>query len=864
MPGFGEDPSFDLDRLDQGAPNLAIDTAESYARSFGQLADLRPTLSYVQDYGRRLSDAASTAPALPFGSPVSPERAAARGTPLVTPPKIDAADANERYGVDGYLRFNQPTWEDEAAFQSAQAQARRFGDQVAADSNPNPLLSFGASLAGALVNPANIGLMVLTDGLAEGAVGATGLRDAGAAMTGLGRVANRAASVVGEGALAQVPFVGANALTANYMGEDYGAGDALRDIAAGAILHTTVHAALRGASALAGRLDAAGGGPDVAPSLGAPDAEAASSPSASAFTPNPTPAEGVPPEVDALSPDARRGAFAMALDQMTGDRSVDVGDLVARELEPESLAYLNERSAEPTVPSFRPLDDATAVTTRGTEIPVRYGLAELGDLTTSHDDNLSVNPAYPAQLQPRERSRAGAQARNYQLETELNPKLLMGDVGAGAGAPIVGPDGVVESGNGRTIALRRSAVKGGEAYGRYRAALEAAGFDTAGMRAPALVRMRSEPMTGAQRSALAREMNVDVTERMGATEQAMADAARIPDQAFDAIGPNEGPATSRDFARDFITRVAPEQANVLAQADGTLSPEGARRIKAAVLARAYGDAPLVGQIFEGEETPARKLGEALADAAPAWAKIRAAAAAGEIPAELDLTEPLRSALELVRFAAREKLDLGEILAERLGQGDMFAGDAVSPFTEAFLRLFYRDADFKTLTPKDKLAAALRDYARQALEVKPGPDLFGDTADADTARAILKIAADKFQRGDPGNLDVRPPGKAIGNDQAARTPVIDLREPGGERAGGAEGVPPGGEPGAGGEGEGSGRPSAEQLIAADPELKALAEDTDALLEREGLDLETPDKLKPETLAEAIRAAAVCMAEEGFPL
>ncbi len=68
------------------------------------------------------------------------------------------------------------------------------------------------------------------------------------------------------------------------------------------------------------------------------------------------------------------------------------------------------------------------------------------------------------------------------------------------GAPIVSPDGVVESGNGRTIALRRSAQTGTEAWGRYQAELARQGIDTSGFDRPVLVRMRSEPMAGADRA----------------------------------------------------------------------------------------------------------------------------------------------------------------------------------------------------------------------------------------------------------------------------------------------------------------------------------------------------------------------------
>jgi hypothetical protein len=349
----------------------------------------------------------------------------------------------------------------------------------------------------------------------------------------------------------------------------------------------------------------------------------------------------------------------------------------------------------------------------------------------------------------------------------------------------------------------------------------------------------------------------------------MVDGARIPDQAFDLVADNRTPVSSPEFARAFVDRVAPDQANQIAQADGTLSPEGARRIKAAVLARAYDDPLLVGQIFEGEETPARQLGEALAEAAPAWARMRAAAAKGEIPRVLDLTPALRSAMDLVRYAKRSGEDLGELIRGKLEQTEMFAGDVISPHTEAFLRLFFRDEDFKKPLPPAKVAWALKEYSRQALEVNPGPDLFGETPSADTARAILANVADKFASGDTGNLaeTVRAPGKSDVVAVPVEPPVIDLRRPGEDGEGARQGVPPEGQPGAG-EPAGAVAPAAppakvtgDQFIAADPELKALQDDTERMAAEAGLEAPPTEPADdPNTLAEAIRAAAVCLSEE----
>lgn len=749
---------------------------------------------------------------------------------------ISSDQANDQYGVDGYKRFNAPISQSEAAFQSDQAHERRFRDIVLSNSRPTPLRDIGNGLIGALRDPTGLALMAATDGIGGAALEGLGLAgeagEAGLVASRVGRVSNAAgdfAFQAAKGAAFNVPYVAASGALANYAGDDYTMGDGLRDIAAGAIFHLAGHYLGRGLHALA---------------EGAPEAA------------------GTPPEaVSALPATSRAGAFAKALDDAAGDRPVDVGQYVERELTPPTLDRLDEPTADPAVPSFRPLDESQAVTTRGTEVAVRYGLAELSDLTTSHDNDLQVNPAYPPELQPRDRMRAGAQANNYRLEAELNPKLLMNDVSAGGGAPIVSPDGVVESGNGRTIALRRSAANGTPAYAAYVAELKAQGFDVDGMTQPALVRMRTEPMEGAQRAALAREMNADVTERMSATEQAMQDAGRIGDAM--AQFPEGGSLRDRDFTRAFIAKAAPDQQNLFTDREGRLSPEGERRIKAAVLARAYGDPRLVGQIFEGEETPTRKLGEAAAEAAPAWARMRALADSGQIPRALDLTEALTGAMDLVRYAKEEKLDLGELLAERLGQRELFGGEAISPATEGFLRLMFRDEAFKKTLPADKLAAALKDYARQASEVVPGENLFGETPDEGTARAILRNTAEKFATGDAGRIDLRAPGKADGGAAGAepRPLVVDLREPGGDGDGARQGLPPEDGGGAEGGGERQRPPTGDQIIAADPELKALAEDTDRLARENGLKDETvPEAQQPNTIAEGLRAAAVCLAGE----
>jgi predicted ABC-type ATPase len=99
------------------------------------------------------------------------------------------------------------------------------------------------------------------------------------------------------------------------------------------------------------------------------------------------------------------------------------------------------------------LDRGVAHTTSGTRLQVRYRVVDAGDLVASHNLDLSENPAFPRDLQPRERGRAAGGEQVQKIAAELNPELLAHSPLASEGAPIVGPDLVVESGNGRISAI---------------------------------------------------------------------------------------------------------------------------------------------------------------------------------------------------------------------------------------------------------------------------------------------------------------------------------------------------------------------------------------------------------------------------
>jgi ddrB-like ParB superfamily domain len=130
---------------------------------------------------------------------------------------------------------------------------------------------------------------------------------------------------------------------------------------------------------------------------------------------------------------------------------------------------------------------------------VNYEVANLPFLITSHDADFRVNPRYPAQLQPRARDSAPARDQVNSMAARLQPERLGRSPEANSGAPIVGPDNVVESGNGRTLAL-------GKAYssaraGDYRNWLQSQGVDTGSVQKPILIARRVTPLSPEERVA---------------------------------------------------------------------------------------------------------------------------------------------------------------------------------------------------------------------------------------------------------------------------------------------------------------------------------------------------------------------------
>jgi hypothetical protein len=462
----------------------------------------------------------------------------------------------------------------------------------------------------------------------------------------------------------------------------------------------------------------------------------------------------------------------------------------------------------------------------------------------------SVNPLYPHAegLQPRDRSTAGSQDQIGTIAANLQPERLMPSPEAGAGAPIIDPRGVVESGNGRIAALERvySSPELAHRAQAYRAFLEAQGYDVTGIANPVLVGRRTSELSPEGAAAFARGANERPNLAMGAAEQARADADRAG-RAIAELMPGQISSTqNRDFARGFLAQLPAEERGPLLLDDGTLSPAGEARIRQAVLAHAYGDAlgPLLDRLLNGQVENLKNIAGALADGAGAWGRMRAAARAGEIPADLDITPALGEAVQLVERARRE----GKSIPELLAQADAFATPP-GPATMAVLRLMHRDDALTRPASREALSGLLDRYAAEAMKVTPGPDLFGTppAGPADLLRAAARHT-DPEAATAQALADLAAAPRAHPEDVAASKSVREAAQKAAQ-------------PATAPAGRGVAPPTNPELAALSQEADALFQQLDALPlsadERAALDTARKSVADADAEARATAQAALCM-------
>ena len=413
---------------------------------------------------------------------------------------------------------------------------------------------------------------------------------------------------------------------------------------------------------------------------------------------------------------AHRAAIAKSLDDLARGRPV--------ELPPETFIEANARPGR--------VYDAD-----GRSVGVRYEVVEADTLVTSHLDDLGVNREFPQELQPRDRTRAMSQDQIAGISANLQPERLGFSTDAANGAPIVGPDGLVESGNGRVLAIRRAMATGGVPADNYRNYLRSQNFDIEGFQNPVLIARRITDLE--DRVAFVTAANRSTAMKLGASEQALSDARLLDGDLLDHLqGADVASADNAAFTRGFMSKLPKAEQGNLIDADGRLSQEGQRRITAALMGRAYSEPVMLGRALEDTDSNIKSIAGAMSDSSGKWARMRDAVSRGEIPTGMDITDDLMNAVRLVMKARDE----GRAVSDMVNQAEMFGGP--DELSKIVARAMFSDPELKRPIGRAKLAAFLDDYATEAMKNEAGPRLFGDAL---TAPDILKGSLERVGRDD---------------------------------------------------------------------------------------------------------------------
>lgn len=288
-------------------------------------------------------------------------------------------------------------------------------------------------------------------------------------------------------------------------------------------------------------------------------------------------------------------------------------------------------------------------------VPATFALRDVDELITSD------RQSFPSELQPRDRDRTMYRAEAEKRAKTFDPELAMRTESGGDGPPLVGADGVVLAGNGRTMSMR---LMSDERWDHYRTALarraEEFGMtpeQVMAMEHPVLVReVGPEMMTARYASAFNAR-----TGGMAPAEMSNALAALVtPD---DILALKVAPGTSmseallradnQTFVRRLLDQLTPEQQRSYLDEGGGLGASGLTLIRGAMLGKMLPDTGLVTRLLEQTNEAVRYTG-GIEEAMPQVLQAEAKAALAGDPVEIGpaLSLSLRRLLDLTDRGVR--------------------------------------------------------------------------------------------------------------------------------------------------------------------------------------------------------------------
>ncbi len=332
------------------------------------------------------------------------------------------------------------------------------------------------------------------------------------------------------------------------------------------------------------------------------------------------------------------------------------------------------------------------------------------------------------EFQPRDRTRMNSDAWIADTAARLDPAQLMPSPNASMGAPIVGPDGMIESGNGRFGVIERAYERHPDRIAAYRAAIEQAGFAVPdGVARPVLIARRQTELTRDQRIQMTIDAQDSGVAQMTPTEVALSFGRAMTGPRlvrFDpALSLTDG--GNGGFVRAMLEALPKSARNAMVTKEGTLNRHGEQLLREAIFARAWDDPDIVELFVEADPGELGSLMAALEKAVPEWAALKADIEAGTVRPEFDISGHVLDAMRMIsaaRTAAkRDGIAINTALNDLLATPDLLAGP-IAPLTLALVRKFWRNG---RAAPTDSTADFLTRYAADARKAGQGGGMFGD-------------------------------------------------------------------------------------------------------------------------------------------
>lgn len=302
-------------------------------------------------------------------------------------------------------------------------------------------------------------------------------------------------------------------------------------------------------------------------------------------------------------------------------------------------------------------------------IDFTYKVVPLNELIVSNNSDGTINEKYPKELQPRDRQRVNSIMQINNIAKNLNPALLGESANVSDGAPIIGDDNVVESGNGRVAGIQLAMQGKTEKYKDYieyvKSNAQKFGIDPSSIKdGDVLVRVRN---TNVDRASFTKKANESTVSGFSATEVSKQDASKLDSDILSLFASNDnGDLTTKEnkaFVGRFIDSVVPSnEKGRYITASGDLTQDGLTRVRNAIFERAYKNQELSTKLSESLDDETKNVTRALVNTAPRAISIEESIKNGDLY-ELNFSQDVSDGAKLYNDLKGNNKNIEEFISQ---------------------------------------------------------------------------------------------------------------------------------------------------------------------------------------------------------